>query len=201
MTEWTHWSIDLGIHWPRQWLVAWRHQAITSPIADFSSYVFCGIREICHKTFFSTQSVTCIRRLHVHVPKEPMSSKLPNPSSWFCTAAVKKVQLKYTVYSNNYALCIDCAWLRYGIMGLSISHSAKSLIHRQSSSLLDACSFCLLAPLCDHRSLSNLQQSNTRAWYALHQNDRLVPFLVFVHWSPKDSPRDDGRRKAGTTVA
>ena len=41
-------------------------------------------------------------------------------------------------------------------------------------------SFCLLAPLCDHRSLSNLQQSNTRAWYTLHQNDRLVPFLVFV---------------------
>ena len=41
-------------------------------------------------------------------------------------------------------------------------------------------SFCLLAPLCDHRSLSNLQQSNTRAWYTLHQIDRLVPLLVFV---------------------
>ena len=41
-------------------------------------------------------------------------------------------------------------------------------------------SFCLLAPLCDHRSFSNLLQSNTRAWYTLHQNDRLVPFLVFV---------------------
>ena len=41
-------------------------------------------------------------------------------------------------------------------------------------------SFCLLAFLCDHRSLSNLQQGNTWAWYTLHQNDRLVPFLVFV---------------------
>ena len=28
-------------------------------------------------------------------------------------------------------------------------------------------SFCLLAPLCDHRSLSNLQQRNTEAWYTL----------------------------------
>ena len=41
-------------------------------------------------------------------------------------------------------------------------------------------SFCLLALLCDHRSLSKLQQSNTRAWYTLHQNDRLIPFLVFM---------------------
>ena len=121
-----------------------------------------------------------LRRLHVHVPKEPMSSKLDKPTSWFCTAAVKKVQLKYTVYSNNYALYIDCAWLRLEIMGLSISHSVKSLTHGQSSSLLAACSFCMLALLCDHRSLSNLQQSNTRAWFTLHQYDRLVPSLVFV---------------------
>ena len=41
-------------------------------------------------------------------------------------------------------------------------------------------SFCLLTPLSDHRSLSNLQQSNTRTCCILHQNDRLVPFLVFV---------------------
>ena len=41
-------------------------------------------------------------------------------------------------------------------------------------------SFCLLAPLCDHRSLSNLQQRSTEAWYTLNQNDRLVPFLVAV---------------------
>ena len=41
-------------------------------------------------------------------------------------------------------------------------------------------SFCLLAPLCDHRSLSNLQQRSTEAWYTLYQNDRLVPFRVFV---------------------
>ena len=54
--------------------------------------------------------------------------------------------------------------------------------------------FCLLALLCDHRSFSNLQQRNTGAWYTLHQNDRLVPFFVFVHWSSKDSPRDDGRQ-------
>ena len=55
-------------------------------------------------------------------------------------------------------------------------------------------SFCLLVLLCDHRSLSNLQQRNTEAWYTLHQNDRLVSLLVFVQWSPKDSPRDDGRQ-------
>ena len=46
--------------------------------------------------------------------------------------------------------------------------------------------FCLLALLCDHRSLPNLQQRNTEAWYTLqeagytlHQNDRLLRFLVF----------------------
>ena len=55
-------------------------------------------------------------------------------------------------------------------------------------------SFCLLVLLCDHRSLSNLQQRNTEAWYTLHQNDRLVSVLVFVQWSPKNSPRDDGRQ-------
>ena len=41
-------------------------------------------------------------------------------------------------------------------------------------------SFCLLAPLRDHRSLSNLQQRSTEAWFTLYQNDKLVPFLVFV---------------------
>ena len=55
-------------------------------------------------------------------------------------------------------------------------------------------SFCLLVLLCDHRSLSNLQQRNTGSWYTLHQNYRLVSVLVFVQWSPKDSPRDDGRQ-------
>ena len=55
-------------------------------------------------------------------------------------------------------------------------------------------SFCLLVLLCDHRSLSNWQQRNTEAWYTLHQNDRLVSVLIFVQWSPKDSPRDDGRQ-------
>ena len=66
---------------------------------------------------------------------------------------------------------------------------------------LASSSFCLLAPLCDHRSLSNLPQSNTGAWYTLHQNGILVPFLVFAQLSPKDWPRDDGRLNAGTTVA
>ena len=55
-------------------------------------------------------------------------------------------------------------------------------------------SFCPLVLLCDHRSLSNLQQRNTEAWYTLHQNYRPVSVLVFVQWSPKDSPRDDGRQ-------
>ena len=41
-------------------------------------------------------------------------------------------------------------------------------------------SFCLLTPLCDHRSLSHLQQRSTEAWYTLYQNDKLVPFLIFV---------------------
>ena len=55
-------------------------------------------------------------------------------------------------------------------------------------------SFCLLVLLSDHRSLSNLQQRNTEAWYTLHQNYRLESVLVFVQWSPKDSPGDDGRQ-------
>ena len=55
-------------------------------------------------------------------------------------------------------------------------------------------SFCLLVLLCHHRSLWNLQQRNTKAWHTLHQNDRLVSVLVFVQWSPKDWPRDDGRQ-------
>ena len=58
---------------------------------------------------------------------------------------------------------------------------------------LASTSFCLLVLLCERRSLSNLQQRNTKAWYTLHQNNRLVSVLVSVQWSPKDSPRDDGR--------
>ena len=34
---------DLGKHWLRQWLVAWRHQAITWTHVDLSSEGFCGI--------------------------------------------------------------------------------------------------------------------------------------------------------------
>ena len=30
-------DIDLGQHWLRQWIVAWRHQAITWPNIDLSS--------------------------------------------------------------------------------------------------------------------------------------------------------------------
>ena len=47
---WTHWGLvtpygnrDLGQHWPRQWLVAWWHQAITWTNVDLSSVEFCGI--------------------------------------------------------------------------------------------------------------------------------------------------------------
>ena len=46
----THWGLvtsygigDLGQHWFRQWLVAWRHQAITWTNVDFSSVRSCGI--------------------------------------------------------------------------------------------------------------------------------------------------------------
>ena len=38
------------------------------------------------------------------------------------------------------------------------------------------------------------KHENTEAWYILHQNDRPVSVLVFVQWSPKDSPRYDGRQ-------
>ena len=55
-----------------------------------------------------------------------------------------------------------------------------TVVKMASTRPLASRSFCLLAPLCDHSSLSNLQQSNTRAWYTIQQNDRLVPFLVFV---------------------
>ena len=36
-------DIDLGQHWLRQWLVVWRHQAITSSNFDISLVRFCGI--------------------------------------------------------------------------------------------------------------------------------------------------------------
>ena len=36
-------NIDLGQHWFRKWLVAWRHQAITWTNVEFSSVSFCGI--------------------------------------------------------------------------------------------------------------------------------------------------------------
>ena len=46
----THWGLatlygvgDLGQHWFRQWLVAWRHQAITWVNVDLSSVRSCGI--------------------------------------------------------------------------------------------------------------------------------------------------------------
>ena len=37
-------DIDLGQHWLIQWLVAWRHQAITSINVGLSLKVFCAIR-------------------------------------------------------------------------------------------------------------------------------------------------------------
>ena len=39
----TYGDTNLGQHWPRWWLVAWRPQAITSTNADFSPKVVCGI--------------------------------------------------------------------------------------------------------------------------------------------------------------
>ena len=36
-------NIDLGQHWLRQWLVAWRHQAITWAIDDLSAVRSCDI--------------------------------------------------------------------------------------------------------------------------------------------------------------
>ena len=36
-------DIDLGQHWLRLWLVAWRQQAITWANVDFSSVKFCGM--------------------------------------------------------------------------------------------------------------------------------------------------------------
>ena len=44
-------DIDLGQHWLRQWLVAWRHQAITWTNVDLSSLRSCGI----HLTTVSQQ--------------------------------------------------------------------------------------------------------------------------------------------------
>ena len=37
-------DIELGQHWLRYWLVAWRHQAITWTKVDLSSNGFCGIQ-------------------------------------------------------------------------------------------------------------------------------------------------------------
>ena len=71
----THWGlvmlfgdIDLGQHWFRQWLVAWRHQAITWTNVDLSSGRFCGIHlraiswEIPQPSFteFSLK-ITCLK--------------------------------------------------------------------------------------------------------------------------------------------
>ena len=41
MTPYGH--VDLGQHWFRYWLVAWRHQAITWTNVDLSSVRSCGI--------------------------------------------------------------------------------------------------------------------------------------------------------------
>ena len=38
-----HGYIELGQHWLRDWLVAWRHQTITWANIDFSQVRFCGI--------------------------------------------------------------------------------------------------------------------------------------------------------------
>ena len=46
-------DMDLGQHWLRLWLVAWRHQAITWTSVDLSSVMFCGIhpRALSYKDF------------------------------------------------------------------------------------------------------------------------------------------------------
>ena len=67
-------DIDLGQHWFRQWLVAWRHQAITRTNVDLSSVKSCGIhlRAISHEmlkicTLDVSLKITNLR-LHPHLP-------------------------------------------------------------------------------------------------------------------------------------
>ena len=61
-------DVDLGQHWFRQWLPAWRHQNITWTNVDFSSKVFCGShpRAISHKNAYELKSV-CVSRLYVWI--------------------------------------------------------------------------------------------------------------------------------------
>ena len=67
-------DIHLGQHWSREWLVAWRHQAITWTNVDLSSVKSCGIhlRAISHEilkifTLNVSLKVTNLR-LHPHLP-------------------------------------------------------------------------------------------------------------------------------------
>ena len=66
----THWGLvtpygnrELGQQWLRWWLVAWRHQAITSTNVDLSSVRSCGfhVRAISQEMTQSSITKTCLK--------------------------------------------------------------------------------------------------------------------------------------------
>ena len=77
-------DIDLGRHWLRQWLGAWRHQAITWTNVELSPKVFCGIhlRSISKQMLMKSirniyWEITLLKSLTHHPESNELSTVYP----------------------------------------------------------------------------------------------------------------------------
>ena len=101
----------LGQHWPRYWLVAWRHQAITWTNVDFSSIKSCGVhvrtisQEIPQpsitKISLKITSLKCIKFLGSQWAKI-------NFAGMFCAAAAPWLEVRW--WWVNYSF----SWYAHG---------------------------------------------------------------------------------------
>ena len=69
-----HDDIDLGQHWLRQWLISWRHQAITWTNIDFM--IENVLRHSCER------NLIC----NMHLEVAPVTNGLTNTCIWCCAA-------------------------------------------------------------------------------------------------------------------
>ena len=115
-------DIDLGHHWPRQWLVAWRHQAITWTNVDLSLVKSCGIhlRAVSHEMLkISTLDVSLKiinLRLHPHL-------QVANELNWLLWFQVRKIWPLFTKGSQSHNLSYETfLWSKFDHNDSSKSH-------------------------------------------------------------------------------
>ena len=105
---------DLGQHWLRQWLVAWRHQAITWTNVDFPSAMPIGIhlstilQEILQPSIIKLSWKINFLKFHSNLPGVNESTAIADIwKSWlFCTGWATHYVLMHSFVSDSY--CNGC---------------------------------------------------------------------------------------------